>query len=137
MKIYVNYSESRHGGEVCAGQEEDRWPNYKPVMVDFRVGVCTQEATGCYYDTVETDFEPTHGETLFVVVVRYSDGNTFGQVNGLGSIQGVFRTAEEAHKLAEQFPERQGIQGYKLWEGYFSAFESADVVTSVFSRGAP
>lgn len=80
------------------------------------------------YEEVEgTEIAP--GETAYVVIVTYTDGDTFGY-SGYWACLGVFTTAEsadETRKEAEKPNEYPFDKGYRPWDGYFASLESADV----------
>jgi hypothetical protein len=78
---------------------------------------------------------------VFLVVTRYSTGDTFGHSEGNWHISGAFGTADEAYELVKHLdsdgnpqlnswsengawdPKRE----YKPWDGYFECYENSDV----------
>ena len=101
-KIYLGYSESESGGEVCAGEDpsyayasrEDAYMQFTPE------GLYTE--AGSMQETIGVDFDPKEhvGDDAYMVLVRYFDGNTFGRTNGYWYVEGVYLEKETAQDLA-------------------------------------
>jgi hypothetical protein len=66
-------------------------------------------------------------EVLYLAVIFYSDGNTFGTTHGYPHFCGVSDTCEGAQKLIDD--ELSSDNKYKPWVGYFSSLGN----TRVFS----
>lgn len=77
------------------------------------------------------------GGTIYVVIVTYSSGNTFGSSSGNCSEVWAFDNREQAKACAELIRENgsdgpftqefQGHQFYTSWVGYFESIEYVDV----------
>lgn len=134
--LFVNYSETHlGGGEICAGQENDAWPSYEDVFQDFCVENITLKNVGPYHETIEYDLPEPTPVGLFVVVVRYYDGGTFGRTCGYGSIEGVFATHEEAQARAKDLENGgKSIHGYNRWDSYFAGLERTEVVLAAIVK---
>jgi hypothetical protein len=130
-KLWFRYHETRSGGEVCEGQENDSWPSYEYEYIDFLpVGLYKDhpDYTFCHglmNDEVNGEFE--RGDDAYIVIARYSDGDTFTHTNGYWVIIGVYKTADEAHDVSESINRREydGMR-HLPWHGYFSSFENVD-----------
>lgn len=70
------------------------------------------------------DFES--GTSVFVVVVRYSTGNTFGHETGRGCIVEVCKTFEEAQQVSRLCESGDHPQSY-TWRGYFESLEDVEI----------
>lgn len=98
---------------------------------------------------VGLDVEP--GDDIFVVVARYSSGDTFGSSDGHVAIFDAFKTYDEAWKLQRAVAgtnnqERTGAidksfylsyDGRKYWlpwVGYFENFERCEVIRVMVTR---
>ena len=132
--IYVYYDTSSHGGGICEGDEDSDWPMYETEYTEFRVTDIRLDSgnISCYNrETCEVEWEPKIGDKVFVLVVRYSDGCTFGQSCGYFHIYGVFRTEEEllSYKIAlENYTEETKWSDYhRPWVGYFSSLEGWEI----------
>lgn len=67
---------------------------------------------------------------LFLAVVRYGTGDTFGHTTGAWYIVGVAPTREIAQAMLkeESEPSKQGdYLRYKRWEGYFESLEDTEI----------
>jgi len=72
-------------------------------------------------------------ESLFVVVVRYSTGDTFGHTTGKGRLAGAFVDWDKAEELGKKIV--KGTETYedvcshscRAWNGYFSHVEDCYV----------
>ena len=128
-ELFINYEEGvESGGEICAGQENDAWPSYEDTFKWFSVKDITLKNTNPYHETFQCEGQvPSH---LYVVVVRYYDGNTFGRTCGYGHIEAVLKTKEEAEILEKRIWEDNDFisyRGYNPWHGYFSGLEDVEV----------
>lgn len=161
-EVILTYSETRSGGEPI--DPTDKWTDHETEYIDWRP-YCVfvdddkkkaREKTSDWGVESLSSNKPLDisvGDTVFIVVVRYQTGGTFGCSSGNWQIEGVFTTSEEAFKMKELIQEdnkayidsRQCIRGgnnvaieekyvssngYKCWQGYFEVLESVEV--SVF-----
>ena len=132
MKLYLLYRESRSGGEVCEGQEDEAWPNYEDKTIEWDLLHCklSRHEREHSYEEIDVPFEVKKGDTVYVVYVRYKTGGTFGRILGAWVIVGVFNSLDEAAALERSindrsYEKRKGI--YVPWRGYFERFESCDI----------
>lgn len=97
------------------------------------------------YDKVS--FEPVDGNIVYVVLVRYQSGDTFGTTYGNYEVMNVFDNPLDAQELAEAVDrdadktdihdnidrlfefEHNGKTYYKAWAGYFERYEGVEVHT--------
>ena len=126
--LYLTYDESRSGGEVCEGQENDPWPCYEDENIDFSLTRCNKESKNAAWakESIEVTFQPKVGSTVWVVVVRYSTGGTFGRTNGAWTILGIYEHLDEAKKVEASVHDNT-YPGYKCWVGYFEHLERVEV----------
>jgi len=126
--LYLTYDESMSGGEICEGQENDPWPSHEDEYIEFSLTRCnkTSHLAAWSKESVEVDFKPEVGSNIWVVVVRYSKGGTFGRTNGAWNIIGIYKNAEEAKKVEASIHDNS-YSGYKCWSGYFEELERVDV----------
>jgi hypothetical protein len=136
-RIYLMYSEYRSGGEVCAGQEGDSWPDYEDAHIEVTFHYLFRNPrNGVFCDSYEIDPKLLKNDELYLAVAYYYDGNTFGRTYGYWSVQGVFATSKEAEeKLAQDISDgesaaaKHNYKDYKPWNGYFSGLMHTDVVS--------
>ena len=130
MKVFITYDESSSGGEDLNPEEE--WSSRADRIYDFRLVRASLERTtkSWYSEEFEIDSE-IRPQDVFVVLVRYSSGDTFGSSYGHGHIEGVYFDKDKAMEVAETIENgtynKKGFnkRGYTVWEGYFESLESA------------
>lgn len=100
-KLYVNsrmfctFSESD-------GEEFGNWSESWDFYVE---SVRLTTAPGTYPDEFAVDWTPEVGQKVYVLSIRYSDGDSFGNASGKGEVVWVFRdksVAEAAKQSAEK-----------------------------------
>lgn len=68
------------------------------------------------------------GDNMYLVVVRYSSGNTFGHSTGHAYVEGVYDTKESANLVAAMIEaESYSSKGYLPWQGYFESLEGVEI----------
>lgn len=99
-EIYLTYQES------CSGREpknpDDRWTEYSDEIITF-------EPTGLFatrtswQETIQVSFDPlAHiNKPIQVMVVRYTDGNTFGRSLGHWTVIGAYLNPEDAKRIGQ------------------------------------
>lgn len=78
-----------------------------------------------YYDRVEKIFWQLPIK-VFVILVRYSDGNTFGNTSGYGKIVAAAEYMYEAKEIRDKILKKEW-HGYNVWEGYFARLEKVEI----------
>lgn len=128
--LYINYSEGRSGGELCEGEENGPYASHEPIWTTFQInGIYTPETwdnSNWYKEEIQVDFTPNVGMPVYVVIVRYSSGNTFGRVNGCWCIEGVYTSIEEAENIKSKIYDGT-FEEYAPWIGYFEYLEYVDI----------
>lgn len=105
MKLFVQYK-SVCVEEYHSGEQYGDWS----AEYDFTVkGVSTASLkSGKYRQTdyleeeFEVDFDATPGETIWVLSMVYSSGDSFGSSSGNGEVLWVFKSRELAEHVASQ-----------------------------------
>lgn len=104
MKLFVQYQQTTLDS-YHSGEEYGEWyADY-----DFKVhGVSTASHSSEYrrYDyreeEFEVDFDATPGDTVWVLTMVFSSGDSFGSSNGNGEVLWVFKSRELAEQAADQ-----------------------------------
>jgi len=126
--LYMTYQESTSGGEICEGQENDPWPNHEDGYTEFypvRVNK-TADKAGWVREPIQVEFNPAVGADVWLVIVRYVTGGTFGRTLGCWHMVGAYECQSEADKVKASI--RDGTyQGYKPWTGYFESLEDVEI----------
>jgi hypothetical protein len=134
IRIYVEYEEHRSGGE--AYDPEDRWTSHSDVNVDVRFILLHREKPThrFFYDSIELPNDKMFKMgKLFLAVVRYGTGDTFGHTNGAWYIVGVAPTYKIAQAMLDDEtkpspePAKGEWQRYKRWEGYFESLDGTEI----------
>lgn len=129
MKLYVTYDEIVRGGKP---QSDGPYSLREDTYVDFSLKEVSMQENSSFYkeefEVPEFDIdEPAPGflRCVYVVLVRYQDGNSFGRRFGNGFIEGVYLTEEAAQKVVLQIMS-DTYPKYARWEGYFNRLESVN-----------
>jgi hypothetical protein len=130
--LYVIYDEEfESGGEICAGDENSDWPNYETVYYGFKMYGVFKNLPKCSYRSALFDSELEPGNKAYVVVVRYSDGDTFSSSSGHAHIAGVFSSLKEAEKLKKEIKDQDEELPRQYdnnpWTGYFNSLEEVRI----------
>ncbi len=67
------------------------------------------------------------GDDVYLVIVYYSDGGTFGRTLGMHDLCGAFRTKAEARARQALIESKEWPTGSNPWTGYFARLESVDI----------
>ena len=124
------------GGDPLPGQEEDEYADLEDVNIEFHLRSFHAES-GAWCQEVRADFPFIIGEPYHFVIVRYSDGDTFGIGYGYWWIEGVYQNKEEAERVVMSIKSRKYEETHRWcpWVGYFSGFEDSYVESLVFESG--
>lgn len=126
--VFFQYEESRYGGGTSPGQEGESWPDREPTYTERTYSpIAFLNPCNLWFDQVDTEIEFKHGDTVYLVDVRYSTGDTFGQDYGYHTLVDAFDNEVEADRLVASIYDGS-YEGYKPWYGYFESLESADVL---------
>jgi len=100
-KLHVEYDHSEYGGDALS---DDKWCDHEDVVVYFKptnVHLNRANANSWRNEDIDSDEEVKSGDTVYLVVVRYSDGDTFGHSTGNYSFWGAYKNVERAKNLKE------------------------------------
>lgn len=106
MKLYVKYHESGESGreEHGEGSWDYTWweNNYFEVW-----GVSLNKDDIYNFETFDVCFDVVEGETVHVLYMIYSTGDTFGHSRGNGEILWVFKDFDKAEAAAKSLRENE------------------------------
>jgi hypothetical protein len=141
------YEEHRYGGEPS--EPGGRWASREDEVIKWRpVGIHParkQAAWPFSYETIRTDFKAAPGDAVSLVIVRYSDGDTFGRVLGKWQVIGAFMDGDERAanlpaliranvewlpEILAELPERPQA----IWNGFFTELQDIEVHSFVVGR---
>lgn len=151
FRVWVNWEyTSCTGGGICEGQENDDWPNHEHEYKEHEVhGVYSKDAKdgrgwSCYNESIDVEFEPVTGAEVFLVVVTYGSGSTFGSSSGNVCVVGCYDEEAHADSIATDIraddndtdrdyrrsgkkSRKERFTGYKAWTGYFESLQGVEV----------
>jgi hypothetical protein len=123
-QLYLSYSETEEGGAICEG-EEGPYCSHEPVYITFTpLGVHRER--GDSQETITINFDPSTVEDVYLVIVRYSSGSTFGSSYGNWHVESAYKDKDVAFSVSATIRD-DTYPGYKPWEGYFESLESVEV----------
>ena len=125
MKVYITYESYGGGGEKI--DPGDHWSSRNHTIIEYNLKyACLVKPESWYFEERELDCEEPPRD-VYVVLVRYSDGDTFGSSTGNGYIEGVYANKSQAMKVVESIRNDtyigKGKRGYVLWKGFFNELE--------------
>lgn len=124
-RVFIEYNEDKNGGELK--EPDNQWSSRTETNIDVKFIRAHKEQPKLrfFYDSVEVDERYLQLDALYLIVVRYSTGNTFGHTEGAWHIVNVAPTYKTAELILEEALESK--TGYKPWEGYFERFTSSEI----------
>lgn len=134
--LYISTTETSTGGEP---ESDDEWCHHSDTVrsVSFdSVSRNPQGFWGCG-TSFEVSQEVYESDKVFLVIVRYSDGGTFGRTTGNWEILGSFLTEQEALTMATSIEdgtmEKNSKYPYALpWVECFNSLEDVEVHCFLF-----
>jgi hypothetical protein len=139
--LYVNYSESRRGGEAM---DDGPWASHEPEYIDLTIKHLYTEKDN-YAEEVKAFFEPKVGDDGYLVTARYQTGSTFGTTSGKFVFVACYDTYDMAKELAREIEKHYDTrknrkESYSFtpktpydgkiwcsWIGYFERLEDVEV----------
>jgi hypothetical protein len=151
-KVSVVYTSIRSGGESTSGE---MFSEREPAYTDFEVVRVSADHDGCLSsEEMPVNFDPNTANEVYVVVVRYSTGDTFGHSSGEYDFIGVFDNEVVARTIAESIREGHNDENHKdyskykalmgvkpeeyillRWEGYFEDLEQIEIYSANINKG--
>ena len=132
-RVYIEYDEYATGGEP---EDDGEWSRCSDTVKTVRFKRLHREkpTNRFFYDSIELPNDKMIDmDHLFLAVVRYSTGDTFGHTTGAWYIVGIAPTYEIAQMMLDEETkpspkDSHGRQlGYKPWEGYFKSLEDTEI----------
>lgn len=129
--LYISTTEDSHGGEP---ESDEEWCHHSDVVKSVSFDSVSRNPQGFWGcgSGFEVSPEVYEAEKVFLVIVRYYDGGTFGRTTGNWEVMGSFLTEQEALSMADSIEdgtmEKNSKQPYSLpWVGYFNGLEGVEV----------
>lgn len=129
---------------VVEADPDDEWDNGVTEGYVSNVWACVSDKEPRNWsESIVVDMPGVEaGDTLYIAVADYSDGNTFGRYGGYSQVLDAFTDQETAEGLAKAADEAtevdwrkeygwdfefNGKQYHRSWAGYFEILNSVDV----------
>lgn len=129
--LYLNYDENRWGGDPL---DDEPYSDREDEVIDITwLGVTLDKANaGFLREELKCGDRVKYGDKVYVVIVRYSDGDTFGTTSGNfyimeGRVFGRRILAEDILEDALRSRTKADINNWYPWHGFFAQFESASI----------
>jgi len=128
-QVYLSYSETVSGGDIKPGQEDDSFPEHEDRDIEFNP-ISLHIKKGDSQETIDVFFDPKDfiNKSLYLVVVRYYDGDTFGRINGYWYIASCCNNLKSAKKVKKSIDYGLYEEDYIPWRGYFAGLEGVDII---------
>ena len=125
----VEYNETSTGGER---ESDEPYSNRAPCYISTTFTSISLNAPKWEsYKTIQAPRELANYSTLYLVVVKYSDGDTFGTTYGYTELWSLHASMKEAEQAVEELP---ASNGYKAWTGYFARLEDIIIEPLTLSK---
>tara|TARA_Y100000034_G_scaffold135253_1_gene206424 strand:+ start:1686 stop:2126 length:441 start_codon:yes stop_codon:yes gene_type:complete len=121
VSLYFDIAERTSGGEPLSDEQwSDRAPQHTEIQV--KSASFTRNEGFWVNESFLVDPDLQKADKLYLVIVRYQDGDTFGTSYGNHQIVACYDTYDAAwacdpNKVAE----------YRSWDGYFSRWEGKEI----------
>jgi len=139
LHVFIKSSSSGDGG-YCDDKEQGSydWRNPSFKEIEIKSYCCLSEDNAkkedLWAEAVEVEFEPKVGSQVFMVVPRYSTGNTFGTSYGEYTIHGIYSTLDKAQSVVkfleteyDCYREAKINLSYRVWMGFFERLEEIQI----------
>lgn len=131
-RLYLGYKTSSSGGQ----QESDEpYSSRSPEYIEVTFTSLSRESGTFFGHNIEVTDEVYAADEVYLVVVRYRDGDSFGSSHGNWTVWAAVATEAEAIKIAGSITdgslvkEEEKAKGrvYFPWTGYFNGLEGVEV----------
>jgi hypothetical protein len=93
MKLYVQYDS--HCDTRSEGDDADEYGNQRSWSEDWSFNIdhvsTTPPTSSCTFETFEIDADVKCGDIVYLLVLRWSDGDSYGRAHGKGEVLWVFK----------------------------------------------
>ncbi len=111
---------------------DEKWSSRSPTYNFFSFnGIKKNRPINGVYDYIDSPFNPREGQIVYLIIVKYTDGNTFGTRYGNICFQGVYKYSSDAEKVKEAIQSNTytGEDKYR-WTGYFQRLEEVYIIAT-------
>lgn len=122
-ETYALYIDADETVETTRERADDGWDNGDSRMTVYFRGLRRSKDGMFFGGSVAMAAAMFCMNELWLVVIRYGTGSTFGHDSGLWEPYGVAPTERAAEKMRQEAE----IEGPKKWNGFFDSFEDVEV----------
>lgn len=127
-RVYIEYTSNSTGGERLT---DDRWSvrSDEHITLEVETLYASEPENLFFKDSIEVDPSVLELEEVYLVVARYTTGDTFGTSYGKFHFYSVRGTIEEARRDEAEIraPLRAVDDRYRPWDGYFERLEDVEI----------
>ena len=132
-RLYLSYKTSSSGGER---ESDEPYSCRSPQYIEVTFTALSKESGSFFGHNIEVTDEVYAADEVFLVVVRYRDGDTFGTSHGNWTVWAATASEADALKIAETIEDgslekerSKANRGYSglPWTGYFCGLEGVEV----------
>jgi hypothetical protein len=128
-RIWIEYTTHEEGGDTI--DPDDRWSNRTDHNIELQVKkLYKSEPKHLFFkDSIEVeDLSILEKQYVYLVVVRYQTGDTFGTSHGNFKFYSVRGTEDEVIKDRADIEKPRGPNDpYRAWDGYFERLENVEI----------
>lgn len=161
-ELLMTYSETRSGGDKkdvddVFSDREDEYVDFSilNVYADEYKTKARDKTDTWYVESLKANFDVFVGSEIWILIVRYKASDTFGQIYGCWTVEGVYETKEEAEKIEKIVlddyialrnylwenpshkrtdknpPPKQKYKKASCWSSWFNSVESTEITKCV------
>lgn len=135
-RLYLGYKTTSSGGKR---ESKAPYSSRSPQYIEVTFTSLSRESGTFFAHDIEVSDEVYAAEEVFLVVVRYRDGDSFGTSYGNWTVFAAVATEEEALKISKSIEDgslakaveadqKKGVYNTHLqWVGYFSNLEGVEI----------
>lgn len=147
LELHVDYDSETETISDTLG-EDGPWSGYREEDIYLTVNSLRRDTNDAFCESIKVTEDMFNADELFLVVVRYSDGSTFGQTSGLYEFVAAFDNEKDCKELREEIkldarkssygfrPKTKNINYsssrgllYTPWKGYFARLSSVEILS--------
>jgi hypothetical protein len=124
-RLYLGYKTSSSGGQR---ESDEPYSSRSPEYIEVTFTSLSRESGTFFGHNIEVTDEVYAADEVYLVVVRYRDGDSFGSSHGNWTVWAAVATEAEAIKIGRDIESgalhKDGH--YLPWEGYFNSLEGVE-----------
>ena len=131
--LYMSYEQSERIVEDTYG-EDGPYTGYTESEMEFSpLGLHKSRPNVFLVEELKPDFDISNLRKVWLVIVRYTDGGTFGTTSGNWVVKGVFKSSDlaKASALAKSIKDDTYVPaekyGYMEWKGFFNKLDDVEL----------